>query len=202
MERETVEQARASEHRTAGACGCTPHTSPDVGATAETGEPLALPEVDADQPAPEPEIEAEPEPEPMTGSEAPRRTVKLVLTLQPTDDRGYRALLAIGADGCDPVLRSATVDGLPAALDGVPALLAEAEAQWQARPCNPAVAPSPGGRAVGGRRRSNDAGDTAPRVEPDPRPTTIGSPGDAAAPAIGPVAPRKRAVGDQLTLFG
>ena len=195
MERETVEQARANEHQTADACGCTP-----TGATAEPIEPLVVPAAVADQPA----LTPAPATGPMTEDEAPRRALKLVLTLQPMDDRGYRALLAIGADGCDPVLRSATVDGLPAVLDGVPAVLAEAEAQWQTRPRNPAVAPSPGGRAAGGRRRPNDAGDTAPRVEQDQRPTTIGSPGGDVAPArpTDPVAPRKRPAGDQLTLFG
>lgn len=34
---------------------------------------------------------------------APRRALRLVLTLQPTEDHRYRALLAVGAEGCDPL---------------------------------------------------------------------------------------------------
>jgi hypothetical protein len=198
MEHETVEPTGANEHRPADACGCAPHTPRDVRETAATIEPLAAPTPIADEPEPAPT------PEPTPEALVPRQTLKIVVTLQPRDDREYRALLAVAADGCDPVLRSATVDGLPAALDRVPALLAEAEAQWQARPRNPAVAAPPVGRAAGGRRRPRDSGDTSPPNEPDQRGTTTESPGDVAAPATptGPVAPRKRAAGDQLTLFG
>lgn len=70
-----------------------------------------------------------------------RRTLKLVVTLQPIDGAGYGALLALGADGCDPLFRSVAVADLPAALDEVPALAAEAETRWQAQPRYPTVVP-------------------------------------------------------------
>lgn len=200
MERETVEQA-TNDHQPAEACGCIPPTSLDVGATVAPIEPLAVPGTAADQPA----TVTVTEPAPTTEDEAPRRTLKLVLTLQPVDDQGYRALLAIGAAGCDPVLRSATVDGLPAALDQVPALVAEAEAHWQARPRIPAVAPPAGGRAAAmGRRRPGRTGDPSTEAALDSRrpPTEPPIGVDNSPTPTEPVAPPKRAAGDQLTLFG
>src|SRR5687767_7205653 len=58
----------------------------------------------------------------------PRRVLKLVVTLRPdggTGPLGYRALLALGADGCDPVLRAVEAADVRAAVDQVPALVAE-----------------------------------------------------------------------------
>src|SRR5262245_43644649 len=69
----------------------------------------------------------------------PRRPQKLVVTLQPlpaTVGDGYRALLAFGSDGCDPVLAVAEVDGILAAVAAVPALVAGAEERWRAQPRN------------------------------------------------------------------
>jgi hypothetical protein len=39
-------------------------------------------------------------------------------------------VLTLGADGCDPLLRAVDAADLPAALEEVPALLADAEARW------------------------------------------------------------------------
>lgn len=63
-----------------------------------------------------------------------RRPLKLVLTLRPLDDGGYRALIALGADGCDPLLHAAPAPDPAGALALVPPLLAEAEARWGAAP--------------------------------------------------------------------
>jgi len=70
---------------------------------------------------------------------SPRRALKLVVTLRPNGNAGYVAVLALGAEGCDPLLRVAPVDDFLAALEDVPALLAEAEARWQVTPRYPTV---------------------------------------------------------------
>ncbi len=62
---------------------------------------------------------------------APSAALKLVVQLLPAPrGPGYRALLSLGRDGFDPELRAVAVADLAAALDEVPALLADAEARW------------------------------------------------------------------------
>jgi hypothetical protein len=68
------------------------------------------------------------------------RVLKLVLTLRPADSAGYHALIAVGSDDCDPLLRSVDVADLPGALQEVAALVTEAEARWQTLPRNPTPA--------------------------------------------------------------
>ena len=72
----------------------------------------------------------------------PRRTLKLVLTLQPRADAHYRALIALGADGCDPVLHTLDGHDLPAMLAAIPDLVAQAEAHWAIHPRYPTI-PTP-----------------------------------------------------------
>ncbi len=80
-------------------------------------------------------------------ADAPRRALKLVLTLKPGDGpRTVHVVMAIGAEGCDPLLRSEKVEDLQAALDLVPGLLAEAEARWQSQPRYPRVSPRAGAK--------------------------------------------------------
>jgi len=118
---------------------------------------------------------------------ASRRALKLVLHLQPTDATGYRALLALGADGCDPVLRFTEVANLAAALDEAPGLVAEAEARWQAQPrypaptkAGPATAPSRAkvaqSRPVAseGDEPAGDASRPKPTAEPSPKSAPAG----------------------------
>lgn len=98
-----------------------------------------------------------------------RRGLKLVVTLEPTGDAGYRAVLALGADGCDPSFRTAAVDGLPAALDEVPALLADAEARWQEQPRYPTLpASSRSSRSAAAADRAATAAAPAPAPPPEP----------------------------------
>src|SRR5436305_14715829 len=93
--------------------GEAPEAATDRG-TAPPAQPATLPEPTA--------------PDTPTPDAAPtRRGIKLVVTLRPDDGGAYHAVLALGADGCDPLLRAADVDDLAAALDEVPALLAEAQ---------------------------------------------------------------------------
>src|SRR5216683_976034 len=66
------------------------------------------------------------------------RTVKLVALLRRTEG-GYRAQLAAGADGCDPVLRLIEVPDVSDALAALGALVAEGEARWRADPRYPSA---------------------------------------------------------------
>ena len=89
------------------------------------------------QPAGEDACRAAQDPAPEAASEPPRRALKFVVTLWPGAAAGYDAVLALGADGCDPLLRAAHVADLAAALEEIPGLLAEAEARWQVQPRYP-----------------------------------------------------------------
>ena len=70
------------------------------------------------------------------------RTLRLAVTLHPTDD-GYHALLAVGADDCDPVLRHVDVNGWPELAEALHTLADDAEAQWRTQPRNPTLTPVP-----------------------------------------------------------
>ena len=153
-----------SPPRAADGCGCAPPRQPADGARAGT-------------------VEATDEP-PGTGvaaagpaAPAPRRSLKLVVTLRPVGGAGYRALLALGADGCDPLLRSAEAGDLQGALDEVPALVAEAEDRWQTHPRNPMARPAPRVRPA---RPSGPPASLPPApLEPEaagPTPDTTGEP--------------------------
>ncbi len=141
--------------------------------------------------------------EPPTGGAPPRRGLKLVVSLWPGNAMGYRALLALGSDGCDPLLRAADVADLAGALEEVPGLLAEAEGRWQLQPRYPATAP-PKPRAAGGSRapsppqgsprRAPLAASIEPQRAPAPSAPRAPAPPIGATPASSPA--------DQLTLFG
>lgn len=148
-----------------------------------------------------------------------RTGVKLVIRLHPDASAGYRALLALGADGCDPELRAVAVPDLLAALDEVPALLANAEARWHTRPRYPPL-PRPvtrHGPAIAGRAQPNTRSPAvpapllpgaAPPAAPVPETTAPPDP-PVARPAAplppGPASPRSGSSpppDSQLTLFG
>lgn len=163
--------------------------------------PATAAEVGDAEPPPQPEPVAEPiagnavpagsatadETPPPPG---PRRGLKLVVWLRPEGAADYRAVLALGADGCDPLLRSAGVSDLQAALDEVPGLLAEAEARWAGQPRNPAARPA---RAARG----------APRQRPPTAPPAPALANPATAESAPPAAdPHEPAPAGQLSLFG
>ena len=117
--------------------------------------------------------------------------VKLVLTLKPGDGpAAMQVVMAIGADGCDPLLRSAEVEDLQAALDLVPGLLAEAEARWQSQPRYPHVHPRAGARSASSR---------AKEVSQPPRDEQIATSGSQ-QPAQQSLPPKPSS--SQLSLFG
>jgi hypothetical protein len=187
MEQEMAGLATPSTPATTDGCGCMPRSAS-----------AADPPTCSDQP-PEHQTPTEAAATP----EASRRSLKLVVTLMPVDGGQYRATLALGADNCDPVLRSTTVAGLSDALSQVPALHHEAEASWQAHPRNPTVARAPVPQPDGNRRRPSKS-TTSPVDEPTPTPgpdlPTDARP-SAPDPAEDALTPRS-AGGGQLTLFG
>jgi len=103
-----------------------------------TASPASSP--DADEPTQT--DAADDSPAPSSVVEAVPRLLKLVVTVSRDGDGGHRAVLALGRDGCDPLLRVIEAGELEDALQVVPELLAEAEARWQLQPRYPAVAPT------------------------------------------------------------
>jgi hypothetical protein len=71
--------------------------------------------------------------------------------------------MSIDAPGCDPVIRTAAGDAIEAILAEVPALIAAAEAQWEAQPRYAGASVS--GKALGaeGRPRGKHGDTSAPR---------------------------------------
>ena len=169
------------------ACGCIPHSPPAGGTSSSTDSPPAP------MPASSANIDAR-----------TRRTIKLVLSLTPTDGGRYRAALALGAEDCDPVMRSMTVSTLTDALGLVPGLLDEAEELWRVHPRNPTAARAPT-REPGTNRSRSRATSPAPRTdEPSPGspPGVRDDDSSSTPPAIEPAVTPNRPSGGQLTLFG
>lgn len=120
----------------------------------------------------------------------PRRTLKLVVTLQPSDAHGYHAVLAVGADGCDPLLRCVEGESLDAVLDAAPDLVAEAEACWRVQPRYPPIkTPAPSTTVKPSRVQTEERALTTEETPTAP-PEGEATPGPSAAPA------------GQLSLFG
>jgi len=188
MEHELMNIVPTSGPDATDACGCTP--------PAESSDSLLGASDPASEPPPTPAAEVD--------ADAPRRPLKLVVTLTPTEGGEYRAALALGADGCDPLLRSTTVPGLTVALEGVPTLLEEAEAYWRLHPRNPTTVQTPARRTRADRRRAEYASPTTradgpiPEEQPD-APATSDAPVQLPAE---PAATPKRQTGGQMTLFG
>ncbi len=180
MEHELMNIVPTSGPDATDACGCTPRAASDISLLGAGDQPPEL------SPAPVAAVDVE----------APRRSLKLVVT--------YRAALALGADGCDPLLRSTTVPGLTVALEGVPTLLEEAEASWRLHPRNPTTVQTPARRTRADRHRAEDASPTTradgpiPEEQPD-APATSDAPVQLPAE---PAATPKRQTGGQMTLFG
>lgn len=169
-------------------------TLPD--ATARDGDamPAQTDDGDADHPAAE---AAAP-----TADGVPRRVLKLVLTLRPDEGAGYSALLALGADGCDPLFRCAVVPTLEAALNGVAALVVEAEERWQHQPRNSGLA-IPQITVKTAPVPSDDAEQTTTVTEavPSVEPSEAEEPITSQLTAANTPATTKRGAASQLSLF-
>ena len=187
MEHEMSVRGPAGRSDAADACGCTPPAaSDDRVLSTEILSPGSSASPTNTGPA-----------------EAPRRALKLVVTLSPAEHGHYRAVLALGSEGCDPFLRTATVTALPDALDQVPTLLEDAEAHWRLQPRNRAVSPMPPRRPPAERRPRTQA--PPPRVDgptAEWQPTEHAERDVTSPPATEAVEAPKRPNGGQLTLFG
>jgi hypothetical protein len=189
MDQETLDVPQAPQPDMTDACGCTQHLPAHGGSLAANPDP-------PESTAPTTEI--------TTSAEASRRAIKLVLTLTPAEAGQYRAALAIGADGCDPLLRATMVSTLADALDQIPMLVEEAEAHWRLYPRNPATARAPSQQSRPKRDRSNAAPPSPMASElPQETPSDMQVEGEPASrPATERVAAPTRPMGGQLTLFG
>jgi len=158
-------------------CGCIP--SARLAETVLPQPPDALPQPPND-PAPE------------TTAVSPRRSLKLVVTLQPAGDHGYRAIVALGSADCDPLFRALDAPDLPAALAGVPSLLAEAETHWNTQPRYPSARPIPKAKLPARAERAVAQPAPAPQAESAPKP-----------PASAPMTPTPpKSSSGQLSFFG
>ncbi|MBI4499070.1 MAG: hypothetical protein HY689_14365 [Chloroflexi bacterium] len=131
----------------------------------------------------------------------PQRAVKIVITFLPAAGQGQRAVLAVGAEGCDPRFRSLEVDDLTTALDEVPGLVAEAEARWQVQPRNPANPPASARRATPKVAAPDKREAQSQPVDPAPTSPPSATPAPSASPPSGQPGSRSGAP-DQLSLFG
>lgn len=140
---------------------------------------------------------------------AGHRSLKLVITLRPAlsgdapaeaaietgggpEGPIYHAVLAVGADGCDPLIRPAGAVGLAAVLAEVPALVADAEARWQTDPRYPSTVLPAKAKAAGSRvtevsRPEQKSTPWKPSAEPATAPAaaSAGQP-DRQAARVGP----------------
>jgi len=187
MEREMMNLVPGSRSDAADACGCTP--------PAASGDRLPG---TANVPT-----ESTPTPSIASATDGLRRAFKLVVTLSPAEDGRYRASLALGAEGCDPILRTVTVTALPDALEQVPTLLEDAEARWRLQPRNRAVSPVPPRRPAADRR-PHAASPTPGADQPvtEERPPAHGERDVALPSATEAVEGPKPPSSGQLTLFG
>ena len=180
------------------ACGCiTP--APGVAAPAGESERPGAVRPDSTQTAAEAEEAAS-----LPDIEASRRALKIVLSLRPaagSEEPGYHVLLAVGAEGCDPLFRTVEVAGLAAALSQVPALVADAEARWRTQPRYPAAARREAKAAVPRSRPGRAERPAPPAAATDQ--DGAAEPGTAAGvPPARPAPAPKPAPADQLSLFG
>lgn len=173
-------------------CGCMPASAPGVDAGSEHTDTNPGP-VTASASGPEGIDAAHPV--------LPRHPFKLVITARPQDNGGLGVVLAIGADGCDPLFRAIDVESVEVAVAALPGLVADAETRWASQPRNPTRQPSPRVKAPGPR-------DTSPA--PPSEGATTQAPVEAATPAPMEPAPKpadtqpggSHRSSDQLALFG
>ena len=133
--------------------------------------------------------------EPTTASietQPPHRALKLVVTLQPSDGDDYHAVLAVGADGCDPLLRCVEGESLASILAAVPTLVGEAEARWRVQPRYPSIKPTAAPTTTTPARVQTE--EVAITPDETPAAATSGEVAVAPRPASAPAG--------QLSLFG
>lgn len=170
-------------------------------AAAEVPEPTPVPEPPADTIAVAGATIAAPGDLPVAAtSPAPRRALKVLLTLQPDGTDDYRALVGVGADGCDPHF-GATGAPLPlaAALAAVPAIVAAAEARWLTAPRYPTAKPA--GSAATTKGMTPPKAGAGKATKPGAEGAGTASVGTSVVPQTPPT-PAKPAAKNQISLFG
>ena len=133
---------------------------------------------------------------------APRNVLKVLLTLRPDGPAGYRALVGVGAAGCDPHFATIEASGpLQAVLNAVPAIVAAAETRWRTTPRYPtALRPTVPATAVPAKAPSH------PKATVTRANSAAGAGGDSALSGAVPTttdsSPAKPATTTQISLFG
>lgn len=111
---------------------------------------------------------------------APRRALKVTLTLTPDGATAYRALVGVGADGCDPHFLAIEPPGALAAILGtLPEAVAAAEERWRAAPRYPGSGATAGASAPAKPATPAKAGAKKPArhdLAPAPAPAATDAP--------------------------
>jgi hypothetical protein len=152
-------------------------------------EPAEDPAEEAETPEAEATPEAPAPAAPATSLVATARELKLVASLRPLPDGGYRAQLAVGANDCDPELRVQQVDDVAGALHALGELSVAAHARWEQQKRYPAVPkPTPAPRQPAARTRaaSRPAAGTAPAGAPPAPPPAQPTPSVRMQRQVGP----------------
>ncbi|HVC34229.1 MAG TPA: hypothetical protein VNL16_12030 [Chloroflexota bacterium] len=170
-------EGHAADPDSGNGCGCSPSARPADSVLPP--QPEAVPQSPND-PASEMTVVS------------PRRSLKLVVTLQPAGDHGYRAIVALGSADCDPLFLSLDAPDVPAVLAGVPSLLADAEARWNTQPRYPSARPIP--------KAGPPARAVRPLAPPATAPQAEAAPTQPAPAPVTPTAPKSAS--GQLSLFG
>ena len=126
---------------------------------------------------------------------APRRALKVTLTLTPDGADDYRALVGVGADGCDPFFRALAGPGtLATILAAVPEVVAAAEDRWLGTPRYPTSVAT--GEAV--TAKATTTAKTGVKKSVHPTPAAPPTQDTSVTPAIPAASAAKR----QIELFG
>jgi len=134
-------------------CGCIP-----------TGPP-SKPSPDTTAPDSAPATASAPGVTGPASSGQPRRHLKLVVTLEPSGERHYHAIVVVGSPLCDPLFRTLDSPDLPTVLDAILALVSEAETVWNVQPLYPTVKPPSTPKSVAKPTTPIDNSGSAPRPD-------------------------------------
>lgn len=160
-------------------CGCIPTAPP------------SKPSPDTTAPASAPATASAPGVTGPASSDQPRRHLKLVVTLEPSGERHYHAIVAVGSPHCDPLFRAFDSSDVSTVLDAIPTLVSEAETAWNMNPRYPTAKPPSTPKSVEKARAPIDGSGAAPSPESSSPRSKSEDPASAAKQSSG-----------QLSLFG
>lgn len=133
---------------------------------------------------------------------SPLNPLKIVLSLKPTGETTYTAVIAAGTAACDPIFCTVEQAELPAIVRSIPGLVAEARTRWQTHSRYPSAQkpkakpvpdrqtqagqPQPVRRTGGGHPSSaSEPGVPLPPAEPPAQPVPAPAPPAAEQPGTG-----------------